>query len=233
MTEEAYTEAALQLLLNISSQCGVAFPTSVSLPEQSQTSMAPFCSVRDDIAFEVQETWDDIRLSLRRHLLDKLITDVSGVPQRAACLMQQLCFLFTETEVLEKYQALRSKMVLGLVRKKQTCCPDGESGFQRLTVGFQAVCPAFCAMLSEDIHILNGLIEPHCILGFVNQAYLWTLAQELGLLMEKEMEMVLKDNSTQGGKGMKSSSKKTAVGQCIFLFSLCVKKCDEIPGDVM
>ncbi|MCJ8746813.1 hypothetical protein PDJAM_G00146070 [Pangasius djambal] len=210
-TEEAYTEAVLQLLLNISSQCGVAFPTSDSLSEQSQTSMAPFCSVHDDIALEVQETWDDIRILLRRHLLDKLSMDGPGVPQRAVFLVQQLCFLYTETEVLEKYQALRSKMVLGLLRKNQTCCSDGESGFRRLAVVFQAVCPAFCAMLGEDIHILNGIVEPHCILSFVNQAYLWTLAQELGLLMEKEMEVVLKDNSTQGGKGMRSSSKKAAV----------------------
>ncbi|XP_053509961.1 uncharacterized protein KIAA0825 homolog isoform X2 [Ictalurus furcatus] len=210
-TEEAYTDAVLQLLLNISSQCGVAFPTSDSLCEQSQTSMAPFCSVRDDIALEVQETWDDIRLLLRRHLLDKLSMDSSGVPQRAVFLVQQLCFLYTETEVLEKYQALRSKMVLGLLRKNQTCCPDGESGFQKLGVAFQAVCPAFCAMLAEDIHVLNGIVEPHCILSFVNQAYLWTLAQELGLLMEKEIEVMLKENSTQGGKGMRSSSKKAAV----------------------
>ncbi|XP_026787076.3 uncharacterized protein KIAA0825 homolog isoform X1 [Pangasianodon hypophthalmus] len=210
-TEEAYTEAVLQLLLNISSQCGVAFPTSDSLSEQSQTSMAPFCSVNDDIALEVQETWDDIRLLLRRHLLDKLSMDGSGVPQRAVFLVQQLCFLYTETEVLEKYQALRSKMVLGLLRKNQPCCPDGETSFQRLAVVFQAVCPAFCAMLGEDIHVLNGIVEPHCILSFMNQAYLWTLAQELGLLMEKEMEVVLKDNSTQGGKGMRSSSKKAAV----------------------
>ncbi|XP_060762922.1 uncharacterized protein KIAA0825 homolog [Neoarius graeffei] len=206
-TEEAYTEAVLQLLLNISSQCGVAFPTSDSLSEQSQTFMAPFCSVHDNIALEVQETWDDVRLLLRHHLLDKLSMDGSGVPEKAVVLVHQLCFLYTETEVLEKYQALRSKTVLGLLRNKQTCCPDGGSGFQRLAVGFQAVCPPFCAMLCEDIHVLNGIVEPHCILSFVNQTYLWTLVQELDLLME----VVLKDNSAQGEKGMRSSSKKAAV----------------------
>ncbi|KAF7687307.1 uncharacterized protein KIAA0825 homolog [Silurus meridionalis] len=209
-TEEASTEAVLQLLLNISSQCGVAFPTTNSLSELSKTSMAPFCSVQDDTALGVQETWDDIRLLLRRHLLDKLSTDCSGVPQRAAFLVQQLCFLYTETEVLEKYQALRSKTVLGLLRKNQIRCPDGESGFQRLAAGFQAVCPAFCDMLAEDIHVLSGMFEPHCILCFVNQAYLWTLAKELGLLLEKEME-VLRDSSAPGGKGRRSLSKKAAV----------------------
>ncbi|XP_058231561.1 uncharacterized protein KIAA0825 homolog isoform X1 [Hemibagrus wyckioides] len=210
-TEEAYTEAVLQLLVNISSQCGVAFPTSDSLSEKSQTSMTPFCSVYDDISLDIQETWNDIRLLLRRHLLDRLSIDTSGVPHRAVLLLQQLCFLYTETEVLEKYQALRCKMVLELLRKKQTCRPDGESGFKRMAVDFQAVCLAFCAMLGEDIHVLNGIVEPHCILRFVNQAYLWTLAQELGFLMEKEVEVVMKDNSTQGGKGTRSSSKKASV----------------------
>ncbi|KAI5613259.1 hypothetical protein C0J50_11619 [Silurus asotus] len=209
-TEEASTEAVLQLLLNISSQCGVAFPTTTSLSELSQVSMAPFCSVQDDTALGVQETWDDIRLLLRRHLLDKLSTDCSGVPQRAAFLVQQLCFLYTETEVLEKYQALRTKTVLGLLRKNQIRCPDGESGFQRLAAGFQAVCPAFCDMLAEDIHVLSGTFEPHCILCFVNQAYLWMLAKELSLLLEKEMEM-LRDRSAPGGKGRRSLSKKAAV----------------------
>lgn len=182
--------------------------------------MAPVCYVHDDIALEVQETWDDVRLLLRCHLLDKLSMDVSGVRQRPVYIVQQLCFLYTETEVLEKFQALQSKTVLGLLRKKQTCCPGRESGFQRLAVGFQAVCPAFCAMLAEDIHVLNGIVEPHCILRFVNQAYLCMLAQELDLLMEKELEVILKDNSTQGGKGMRSSCKKAAVGQCIST-SLC------------
>ncbi|KAF5904754.1 uncharacterized protein DAT39_005476, partial [Clarias magur] len=206
-TEEAHAEAVLQLLLNISSRCGVAFPTSDSLSEQSQTSMAPFCSAHDGIALDVQETWDDIRRTLRRHLLDELSTVASGVRPRAVSLVQQLCFLYTETEVLEKYQALQSKTVLGLLRKNQSLRPDGESGFQRLAASIQAVCPAFCEMLSEDIHVLNAIFEPHCIVRFVNQAYLWTLGQELGVLMEKEM----KDNSMPGGKGMRSSSKKAAV----------------------
>ncbi|XP_060740365.1 uncharacterized protein KIAA0825 homolog [Tachysurus vachellii] len=209
--EEANTEAVLQLLVNISSQCGVAFPTSDSLSEKSQASLTPLCSVHDDITLNIQETWYDIRLLLRRHLLDRLSMEVCGVPQRTVFLVQQLCFLYTETEVLERYQALRSKMVLELLREKQTCCLDGESGFKRLAVDFKAVCPAFCAMLGEDIHILSGIVEPHCILRFVNRAYLWTLAQELGFLMEKEVEVVMKDNSTHGGKGMRSSSKKASV----------------------
>lgn len=194
----------------------MAFPTSASLSEQSQTSTSPFCSEHDDTALDIQETWDDIRLLLRRHLLDKLSMDVSGVPQRPVFAVQQLCFLYTETEVLEKYQAHRSKMVLGLLRKKQTCGLDGESGFQRFAVGFQAVCPAFYAMLGEDIRALDPAVKPACILSFVNQAYLWTLAQELGLLMEKEVELLLKESSTHGVKGMRSSSKKAAVGQCVF-----------------
>ncbi|KAI4900758.1 hypothetical protein NFI96_031996, partial [Prochilodus magdalenae] len=226
-TEEAREEAVLQLLLNISSQCGVAFPCSGPLSEQGYTTVPPVCSVRDDLVLEVQETWDDIRLLLRRHLLDKLqpaeepnqpgqsaesSTVSSRVPQRIL-ILQQLSFLYPETEVLSKYQVVQSRAVLSLLRSTQTCSPGGERGFDRLTQGFQTVSPAFCAMLSKEIHVLNGIAEPHSILTFLNQAYLSTLTQELSFLMEREVEAALKDNTAHSGKTGRSSNKKSAVGQ--------------------
>ncbi|XP_072520951.1 uncharacterized protein KIAA0825 homolog isoform X2 [Salminus brasiliensis] len=224
-TKEACEEATLQLLLNISSQCGVAFPSSSPLSEQGHTPVSPVCSVRDDLALEVQETWDDVRFLLRRYLLGRLqpeeepsqlgqSTEGSGVssrvPQRIH-ILQQLFFLYPETDVLAKYQALQSRTVLGLLRSTQTCSPGGERGFDRLALGFQDVSPAFCSMLSEEIHVLNGIAEPHCILVFLNQAYLSTLTQELSSLMEKEVEATLKDNTAHGGKAGKSTNKKSAV----------------------
>uniref|UniRef100_A0AAR2L095 KIAA0825 n=1 Tax=Pygocentrus nattereri TaxID=42514 RepID=A0AAR2L095_PYGNA len=224
-TQEAREEAVLQLLLNISSQCGVAFPCSGPLSEQAHSPVPPVCSVQDDLALEVQETWDDVRLLLRRHLLDKLQpaeepsqsgqsaegTIIGSRVAQKILILQQLSFLYPETEVLVKYQVLQSRRVLGLLRSTQTCSPGGERGFDRLALGFQTASPSFCAMLSEEIHILNGIAEPHSILTFLNQAYLSTLAQELSILMAREVEAVLKDNTARGGKTGKSSSKKSAV----------------------
>uniref|UniRef100_A0A8B9HVI7 KIAA0825 n=1 Tax=Astyanax mexicanus TaxID=7994 RepID=A0A8B9HVI7_ASTMX len=224
-TEEAREEAVLQLLLNISSQCGVSFPSSGTLSVQGHTPVPPVCSVRDDLALEVQETWDDIRFLLRRHLLDRLQLSEepsqtaqsaegsnlnSRVPPRIH-ILQQLSFLYPESEVLTKYQALQSRMVLGLLRSTQTCSPGGERGFNRLALGFQDISPAFCTMLSEEIHVLNGVAEPHSILAFLNQAYLSTLTQELSALMEREVEAMQKDNTAPGAKVGKGSNKKSAV----------------------
>lgn len=68
-----------------------------------------FCFV-----LKIQEAWDDVRLQLRRHLLDRLsphspehhgpgrISFVS-IPERVHCL-QQLLFLYPKPEVLSYYQ---------------------------------------------------------------------------------------------------------------------------------
>ncbi|XP_066511134.1 uncharacterized protein KIAA0825-like isoform X2 [Hoplias malabaricus] len=219
-TEEAFDDSILELLINISSQSGVAFPCSGPLSEPGHTFVPPVFSIQDDLALEVQETWDDIRFLLRRHLLDQLQPmeepDQSGpvlhsrVPQRIL-ILQKLFFLYPEAEVLAKYQALQSRMVLGLLRSTQTCSPGGERGFHRLAEGFQAVGPSFCRMLNEEIHILNGIAEPHTILAFLNQAYLSTLTQELSSSMEREMEAAMKDNTVHGRKTGKSANKKSAV----------------------
>ncbi|KAK7164992.1 hypothetical protein R3I94_003391 [Phoxinus phoxinus] len=221
-TEEASEEAVLQLLLSISSQCGVAFPTSCPASSQEHYPIAALSTPRDDLALEVQEAWDDVRFSLRNHLLGKLQmmaepSQTEGelgvgikVPQKVLYL-QQLLFLYPDTKVLSWYQHLQIKAVLRILQNCQSCSPGGEKGFDRLTLGFQTASPTLCSMLREEIQVLNGIAEPHNILAFLNHVYLNTVAQELGVLMEKEIEMALKDNTTHSSKGGKMSSKKSAV----------------------
>ncbi|XP_062873932.1 uncharacterized protein KIAA0825 homolog [Trichomycterus rosablanca] len=207
-TKEAHEEAVLQLLLNISSRSGVAFPSSGSLTEQNQTSITPFCSVHDNLALEVQEAWDDVRLHLRRHLLGKLSTEASKAPQKIL-ILQQLCFLYPESDVVEKYRVLRKKAVLELLERTRSCT-NGETGFERLALVFQAASTDVCGMLTEDVQVLNGIAKQLCILDYLNQTYLSTMAQELGLLME-EVEATLRDRTMHGGRSGRSSSKKTTV----------------------
>lgn len=66
------------------------------------------------VVLQIQEVWDDIRLSLRRHLLWRLSAHgplkaepghipTLSVPERLSCL-QQLFFLYPQSEVLAHYQ---------------------------------------------------------------------------------------------------------------------------------
>ncbi|KAL1274734.1 hypothetical protein QQF64_027548, partial [Cirrhinus molitorella] len=219
--EEACEEAVLQLLLNISSRCGVAFPTSCPASSEEPSSTPNLSMPCDDLALEVQEAWDDVRFSLRSHLLGKLqmMTEPSQtqgelVPQKVPqkiFYIQQLLFLYPEPKVFSWYKHLQIKAVLTVLRNCLSCIPGGEKGFDRLTLGFQNASPALCSMLREEIHVLNGVAEPHNILAFLNHVYLNTVAQELGVLMDKEIETALKDNTTHSMKGGKMSSKKSAV----------------------
>lgn len=63
---------------------------------------------------KIQDVWDDVRLQLRRHLLDRLSSrspehtglghiSILSIPERVHCL-QQLFFLYPECEVLTHYQ---------------------------------------------------------------------------------------------------------------------------------
>ncbi|XP_031686286.1 uncharacterized protein KIAA0825 homolog [Oncorhynchus kisutch] len=211
--EEGREDVTLQLLHNISSQCGVSFPNTTPSPTPQQPGPSAHTSVhtvRDDSALESHEVWDEVRLRLRRHLLDRLSCPLP-VPQRIYCL-QQLFFLYPEWEVLTLYQGLRSQAVLSLLHSALASSPGGkETGFDRLALGLRAAAPALCSALREELQVLNGVAKPHTILGFLNAAYLNTVSQELGAMMERECENALKDNTTlSGGKGRKSSARTKA-----------------------
>ncbi|XP_035386115.1 uncharacterized protein KIAA0825 homolog isoform X2 [Electrophorus electricus] len=226
--QEACEEAILHLLLSVSSQCGVAFPCSRPLSEQGRAPAPTLCSVRDDLALEVQDTWDDIRRLLQRHLLGKLQTAaavapaessegpvaVRGAPEKSHVL-QKLVFLLPKKEVLAKYQALQSKAVRGLIRGNGACALGRGSGHDRrgfdgLAQHFQAVSPTFRAMLAEEVRVLNRLAEPREIVAFLNGAYLGPAMQELVSFMETEVELA-QNNAALSEKGLKSASKTSAV----------------------
>ncbi|XP_074494372.1 uncharacterized protein KIAA0825 homolog isoform X2 [Sebastes fasciatus] len=220
--EEGKEEVTLQLLLNVSAQCGVCFPCTPSSSSSSSSSLIASSillvnTVRDDASLEIQEAWDDVRLQLRRHLLDRLSShspDHSGprkisVPERVYCL-QQLFFLYPESEALTHYQGLRSQSVLALLLSALSSSPGGETGFDRLAIGFRSVVPALTGALTEELHVLSRLAEPHTILGFLNAAYLSTVARELASLMERECETALRDNTTLSSKIKKYSARSRA-----------------------
>ncbi|KAL6114369.1 kiaa0825 [Pungitius sinensis] len=214
-------EVTLQLLLDLSGLCGICFPctsSSSSSPSSLNASSIHLVhQVRDDASWEIQEAWNDVRLQLQHHLLDRLSSQGPDQPaprhisvtERVHCL-QQLFFLYPESEALTHYQGLRSRSVSALLVSALSSSPGGETGFGRLARGFHNAVPALTQALEEEIHVLSRLAEPRTILGFLNVAYFSTVAQELASLMERESETALRDNTTLSSKIKKYSARSRA-----------------------
>nr|XP_057927899.1 uncharacterized protein KIAA0825 homolog isoform X2 [Doryrhamphus excisus] len=221
--EDGREEATLQLLLNLSTKCGICFPCTPSssspcCPNQlTASSMHLVDIIRDDSSLEIQEVWDNVRLHLRCHLLERLSTlgaeghGVSSlsITERVQCL-QHFCFLYPECEVLAHYQGQRSQATLALLHSAMCSSPPGVTGFDRVTMAFHSVTPALTQALTEDVHVLSKVAEPHTIMVFLNAAYLCPLAGELSFLIERDCKTALRDNTVLSGKIRKYSSKSRA-----------------------
>ncbi|XP_077417736.1 uncharacterized protein KIAA0825 homolog isoform X1 [Vanacampus margaritifer] len=218
--EEGREDATLHLLLNLSSQRGICFPcipsSSLSFSQLLSTPFPLIHTVKDDSTSEIQVAWEDVRLQLRCYLLERLSTESSAtrvpslsIPERVHCL-QQLCFLYPECEVLTHYQGLRGQAMLALLHSAMSSSPGGVTGFDRVTTAFRSVVPAFTQALTEDLHVLPRVVEPHAILSFLNASYLRPVASELSSLMERECETALRENTILRSKIKRYSSKSRA-----------------------
>uniref|UniRef100_A0A3P8NX92 KIAA0825 n=1 Tax=Astatotilapia calliptera TaxID=8154 RepID=A0A3P8NX92_ASTCA len=200
--EESKEEVTLQLLLNLSSQCGICFPCNHS-------SSSPLTSLHSQLtASSIQLVWDDVRLRLRRYLMDQLFprspelpgprqTTALSILERVQCL-QQMFFLYPESEVLQFYQAL-------LISHRHNILFLCIQGLTR-----QYVLGIVHSTLSTSQIGETGLAEPHTILGFINEAYLNTVATEFASLMERECETAHRDNTAPSVKTKKYSVKSRA-----------------------
>ncbi|KAM4578924.1 uncharacterized protein KIAA0825 homolog [Fundulus diaphanus] len=215
-------EVTLQLLLSLSAQCGVCFPSSSSSsplhPHLPGSSVHTTPTVKDVSSLE--EAWDAVRLQLRRFLLDRLSHCTSGLPgspqistmtiqERVQCL-QQLFFLYPESEVITDYQGLKQRHVVSTLRSSMSSSPGGETGFDRLATGFCNAVPQVNRALTEELQVLSRVAEPHVVLGFLNVAYFGAVAQELASQMEREFETAQRDNTAPSSKIKKYSARSRA-----------------------
>ncbi|KAM8866056.1 uncharacterized protein KIAA0825 homolog [Synchiropus picturatus] len=220
--EDGKEKLILQLLLDLSTQCGICFPNGPSstflastLPSQlAASSMNLVHTVKDDSSIEIQEAWDNVRLLLRRHLMNQLSTTHCQRPslslsERAHCL-QQLCFLYPETEVLALYQEIQRQSVLSTLNAVMSSSSCGNTGFDRLSKGFSSMVGILIQTITEDLHVLTRLVEPHRTLAFLNAVYFSTLTHELASLIERESETALRDNTMAGSKMKKYTSMSRA-----------------------
>ncbi|XP_069043621.1 uncharacterized protein KIAA0825 homolog isoform X2 [Lepisosteus oculatus] len=207
-TERGQEDVVLELLLDVSSQCGVSFPTTATAAPSSPLSSLH--AVREEACLDVQSAWDDVRLQLRRPLLDRLSGRAGGPALRARCL-QRLLFLFPAPEVLERYRTVRADAVRDLLQSPAASGP-GDRGFDRAVRGLRAGAAPLCALIEEDLLALSGLLEPRLVLRFLSDAHLGPLSREVSSLLERlsEPPPPPKDGAGPAAKTGKSSGRAKA-----------------------
>lgn len=201
----------LHFLLDLSSQCGVSFPCTASGSSFEVTSSLH--AIEDDSTMDLKSLWDDARLHLRRFLVNRLQsqeeTNANTLQQqmefKTQCI-QQLLFLYPESEVLTKYQNMQNKLVSDLL---QNCILSscGETNFDKVVHGYQSSVPTLCAMIKEDLYILSGTIDPSSSVKFINETYLDTITEEMTVLLKRLCELQFKENAVHVVKGNKISKK--------------------------
>ncbi|XP_020648898.3 uncharacterized protein KIAA0825 homolog isoform X1 [Pogona vitticeps] len=215
--EQNQEETILHFLLDLSSQCGVLFPCTPSGSSFEFTSSTSLHGIEDDSAMDVQCIWNDVRLHLRRFLVNQLQnhqeTTTCSLQQqlqfKTRCL-QQLLFLYPESEILAKYQKMQNKLVSELLQK---CVLEssGETNFEKMVRGYESSIPVLCVMIKEDLYILNGITDPSSALKFINETYFGTITEELTVLLETLCELQFKENALHGVKASKNTKKHRGI----------------------
>ncbi|XP_065519789.1 uncharacterized protein KIAA0825 homolog isoform X2 [Lathamus discolor] len=209
--EQNQEEMILHFLLDLSSQCGVSFPCTPSGTSFELTSSLH--AIEDDSTMDVKSLWDDVRLHLRRFLVNRLQsqeeTATNALQQQIEFktqYIQQLLFLYPESEVLAKYQNMQKSVVRDLL---QNCILSscGETSFDKVVHGYQSSIPTLCTMIKEDLYLLCGTIDPSSSLKFVNETYLVTITEEMTVLLERLCELQFKENALHIVKANKISKK--------------------------
>ncbi|XP_032873178.1 uncharacterized protein KIAA0825 homolog isoform X1 [Amblyraja radiata] len=211
-TEKGLEEMIMQLLLDLSSECGVVFPLTSCGASFHIPSTTSIHTVEDNGFLNALSMWDDVRLYLRRFIIDKLqncqeINDVLPTIQLKTQCLQQLLFLYPETEVLTRYQNMQYQSVQDLLQNK-VLINISEISFDEMTHGFEVVIPLVLTMMRQDLYALRTLAEDSKVQKFINDTYLQNIASELYILIEKFCEQQLKKNALHSTKQLSTKANK-------------------------
>lgn len=211
-TEKGLEEMIMQLLLDLSSECGVVFPLTSCGASFHIPSTTSIHTVEDNGFLNALSMWDDVRLYLRRFIIDKLqncqeINDVLPTIQLKTQCLQQLLFLYPETEVLTRYQNMQYQSVQDLLQNK-VLINISEISFDEMTHGFEVMIPLVLTMMRQDLYALRTLAEDSKVQKFINDTYLQNIASELYILIEKFCEQQLKKNAMHSTKQLSTKANK-------------------------
>nr|XP_045368505.1 uncharacterized protein KIAA0825 homolog isoform X3 [Camelus bactrianus] len=209
--EQNQEELTLDLLWDLSCQSSVSFPSTLSgscLHFLSRTSLH---SVEDHSNMDVKSIWDDIRLHLRRFLVSKLQShnEINNSQQKILLknqCMQQLLFLYPESEVTVKYQNIQNKLLANLL---QNCFSSysRESNLDIMANECQGTMLKLYSMIKEDFNVLCEILAPSSTLKFIKETYLDTVTEEMAKFLEKFCELQFKESGVRVIRTSKSSSR--------------------------
>ncbi|KAM6222778.1 uncharacterized protein KIAA0825 homolog [Rhynchocyon petersi] len=227
LKNEQNQEVILDLLWDLSCQSSVSFPCTLSGTSFHCLSRTSLHSVEDQSSMDIKSTWDDIRLHLRRFLVNKLQNhnETAENPQQKILLknkcMEQLLFLYPESEVIVKYQHIQNKLLANLL---QNCFPSysRESHLDRMVHGYQSAMLKLYSMIKEDFNTLHEILAPFSTVKFIKETYLNTITEEMAKLFEKFCELQFKENAVRVVKTSKSSSKHRGA-----VHALVIPECPE------
>ncbi|XP_051709924.2 uncharacterized protein KIAA0825 homolog isoform X5 [Oryctolagus cuniculus] len=209
--EQNQEDMILDLLWDLSCQSNAAFPSSMSGTSFHFLSRTSLHSVEDHLPVDVKSLWDDIRLRLRRFLVSRLQShnEINNSQQKISLknqCIQQLLFLYPETEVIIKYQSIQNKLSTSLL---QNCIPpySRDSDLDVIACGYQSTMLKLYLMIKEDFNILCEILAPFSTVKFIKETYLDTVTEEMPKFLENFRELRFKENAVRGVKTSKSSSK--------------------------
>ncbi|XP_006867938.1 PREDICTED: uncharacterized protein KIAA0825 homolog [Chrysochloris asiatica] len=209
--EQNQENMILDLLWDLSCQSSISFPSILSGTTFHLLCRTSLHSVEDHSSMDVKSIWDDIRLHLRRFLVNRLQShnEINNARQKFLLknqCIQQLLFLYPESEVMAKYQNIQTKLLTKLLLN---CFPSysRESNLDIIAHGYQSAMLKLYSMIKEDFNILHEILAPSSTMKFIKETYLSTITEETAKFLEKFCELQFKESAVHVVKTSKSSSK--------------------------
>uniref|UniRef100_A0A8C0MVD8 KIAA0825 n=1 Tax=Canis lupus familiaris TaxID=9615 RepID=A0A8C0MVD8_CANLF len=204
-------EMILDLLWDLSSHSSSSFPSMLSGASFHFLSRTSLHSVEDYSSMDVKSIWDNIRLHLRRFLVSRLQShnEISNSQHKIwlknQCI-QQLLFLYPESEVIVKYQSIQKKLLAKLL---QNCFPSysRESNLDIMVHGYQSTMHKLYSMIKEDFNTLREILAPSSTVKFIKETYLDTVTEETAKFLENFCELQFQESAVRVIKTSKSSSR--------------------------
>lgn len=181
--EENHEEMILDLLWDLSCQSSISFLSSLGGTTFCHFSRTSIHSVEDFSSVDVKSIWDDVRLRLRRFLVNRLerYNEINNSQQKIELktqCMKQFLLLYSESEVLVKYKSVQKRLLDTFLQDSFPTC-SRESDLDRIACGYQSAILTVYSMIKDDFNILCEILAPSSVVRFINETYLGTVTEEM------------------------------------------------------
>uniref|UniRef100_A0A8C5M0A3 KIAA0825 n=1 Tax=Leptobrachium leishanense TaxID=445787 RepID=A0A8C5M0A3_9ANUR len=171
-------EVVLQLLWDLSCQCGVTFASSPSGSAFHCVSQTSLHAVDDNSCMEIHTTWDEIRLLLRRYLFSRVQDNMESCPFDFKVRLKTQCFhhllfIYPEQDILLKYQNTHQNHIMELLHG------NSPRGIETTLQLYQDVIPKVYSMIKEDLFVLSRVIDPSLLIKFINETFFELVTEEM------------------------------------------------------